>query len=253
MRFAMIASTVLIVGILISACGDDDGGSNNSSPTPSGGPESGSPTATPSGTFQAPFEGPPRGPVPTERTDFREEPEWQLPEPADLPAVPDDENAAIFFPPSEVACAEEWILLARPSEGFTICYPQDWQTAGEAYVNEGAADKWYSVAMVKFADDTRDNESAHVSVYAIPRYAKPMPYTRDCPRPYSIEFAGQPSVICPAFPGEAPEEDFTSYHVRRGDMDYFINVVPYQGGGDEAYNLAVQIAHTFQLLEQPTP
>lgn len=253
MRFAVIASTVLIVGTLISACGDDDGGSNNSSPTPSEGPESGSPTATPSINLTPPLEGPDRGPAATERTDFRDDPEWQLPDPEGLSAVPDDEDGGIFFPPSSVECPAEWALVQRPLEGFSICHPQDWQTAGNGYVSEGAEDRWYSHGIVKFADENRDQQSAHVSVYAIPRFARPMTYTRDCPLLYSMEFAGQPSVICPAFPGEAPEEDFASYHVRRGDMDYFINVVPYEGGGEEAYNLAVQIAHSFQLLEQPAP
>jgi hypothetical protein len=68
-----------------------------------------------------------------------------------------------------------------------------------------------------------------------------------------MTFAGEPAVICPAFPEESPREDFVSYHVRKGDVDYFINIVPYEIGDEETRDLAVQIAQTFQIIESSTP
>jgi hypothetical protein len=175
--------------------------------------------------------------------------------------VPDEETGAMYHPPAEVKCKDEWEQLVRPSEGFSICYPADWQTAGYGYVSAGAEDRWFSVGIVKFTDEKRETQEAHVSVYVLPRYAKPFIYTRDCPRPYSVTFGGQAAVMCPDFPGENSEKYIVSYHVRRGDLDYFVQVVPYDGGSDEALDTAIEIAHRVQFIdiqttqptESPTP
>ena len=252
MRRVALVFSVFALGLFVLACGDDDDVSETGSPTPSEA-GTGSATPTPAVILIPPIEGPRRGPPATERTDFREDPEWDLPAPDDLPPVPDDENETIFFPPLSAECPGDWLLIQRPSEGFRICHPSDWQDAGTGYVTDGAEDRWYGQGIVKFADENRDRELAHVSVYWIPRFTRPMTYTRDCPQPFGITFAGQPAVICPEFPDEAPREDFTSYHIRLADVDYFVQVVSFEGGDDASYDLAVQIAHTFQLLEQPAP
>ena len=252
-EYLAVALTVAVIAVLCQSCGDD-GSEDQSSETPSvSANASESPTPTPSVNLVPPFEGPDRGPAATERTDFRDVPEWELPEPDALPTVPDDETDAIFFPPDTVECADDWVLIQRPSEGFTICHPPDWQTAGDGYVSAGVEDRWYSHGLFKFSDEARSQPEAHVSIYAIPRFARPMVYTRDCPRPYGLTFAGEAAVICPEFPEESPQEDFVSYHVRKGDYDYFINIVPYEMGDDEVFDLAVDIAHTFQLTEISTP
>jgi hypothetical protein len=246
---ALFLASAIVVSALAASCGDDDSGDGDASPSPA---ESGSPTPPPPADLFPPIEGPDRGPAATERTDFRQVEEWQLPEPDELEPVPEDEDDAVFHPPEEPQCDTSWIDKQRPTEGFAICYPPDWQLAAEGFVSEGAEDRWYSVGIIMFADDAREDRDAHVSVYAIPRYARPMVYTRDCPKPYSLTFAGQPAVICPDFPGEGDEERIVSYHVRRGDMDYFIQAVPFEDGPDDAFDTAVQIAHTFRLIEITT-
>jgi hypothetical protein len=249
MRRVLLLSTLVLAAVALACGGDDDSDSVTVSPEP----DSGSPSPTPGLSVFPPLEGPDRGPAYTERTDFRTVPEWELPDPADLPPVPGDAEGAIYFPPQGPSCPAGWVPVTRPAEGFNICHPQDWQTIGNGYVSEGAEDRWYSHGMALLSGENRDTQVAHVSVYAIGRYSRPMVYTRDCPRPYAITLAGEDAVICPAFPADSPEQDFTSYHVRRGDLDYFIQVVRFDGSDDEAYDLAVQIAQTFQLIELSTP
>ena len=248
--FVLIAAVISAMTLLGACGGDDDGGGTPSSSASAG---SSTPTGTPSDQIAPPLEGPDRGPAATERTDFRESEEWKLPSPDGVLPVPDDKKDAIYHPPSEPECAADWQSLVRPSEGFSICYPSDWQTAGYGYVTAGQEDRWFSVGLVKFTNDKRDEQDAHVSVYVIPRYARPMTYTRDCPLPYNLTFAGSPAVICPEFPGQGSEKYIVSYHIRRGDLDYFVQVVPYDGGSSDALDTAVEIAHTFKLIDVQTP
>ncbi len=251
----VLTALVLSCLVFIASCGGGDGGTGDDdagTPSVSAGTGTSTPTGTPSDPLAPPLEGPERGPAATERTDFREVEEWDLPAPDSVNPVPDDEDGAIYHPPAEPNCPADWQTLARPSEGFSICYPSDWQTAGYGYVTAGQEERWLSVGIVKFLSEARDEQDAHVSVYVIPRHARPMTYTRDCPRPYRLTFAGEPAVICPEFPGQGSEKDFTSYHIRRGDLDYFVQIVPYEGGSDEALDTAIEIAHTFRLIDLQT-
>lgn len=237
--------------ILVTACGGDSG------PAGTPGPSASAATARP---ISPPLEGPPRA-VATERTNFRELPEFELPSPADLPEPPGDAKGPEFHPPAEPQCPEGWQGLERPVEGFRICYPKEWSIQGHGYVSAGAEDRWYSVGVYFFRDDV---EVAHVSVYVVNPFARPFAYTRDCKQAYRVTFAGESAALCPDYPGVPPEERIIAYHIRRGDLDYFVNVVPkftydpqagkYLDTWDrEAEARAIQIAQTLQLTPIISP
>ena len=103
-----------------------------------------------------------------------------------------------------------------------------------------------------------------MSVYVVNPYAKPIVYTRDCDQAYRVTFAGEPAALCPDHSGESPEAKIIAYHVRRGDLDYYINIVPkfqYDAASksyldtwsQDAEATGIQIAHTLQFMEVATP
>lgn len=255
---------ILIAGlaalVLAAACGGDD--DTDASPAPT---EAGSLTASPTipavqNPITPPLEGPDRGPAATERTDFREDPAFRLPSPDDVPGPLEDDDDPLLFPPEEPICPEGWETVNRPSESFEICHPPEWSIEGQGYVSAGQEERWYSMGIVDFENEEALRQRAHVSVYVIPQFARPFPYTRDCPQPYSVEFTGRPAVACTDFPGTPPEAFIASYHVFANDIDYFVNVVPYfqyEGGDgeftDEIYEeslaTAREIAFSFRVLD----
>jgi hypothetical protein len=256
-------------GLLTAACGG--GGTQETTPVPettqtptapaTATPDSG---LSPSPTVRAiapPLEGPSRGAAATERTNYRELPEFQLPVPEDLPAPPEGATGPEFQPPAEPQCPEDWQELVRPAEGFKICYPEGWSIEGHGYVSSGAEDRWYSLGLFLFEDAA---ELAHVSIYVVNPYAKPITYTRDCDQAYRVTFARETAVLCPDYAGEFPEAKIIAYHVRKGDLDYYVNVVPqfqYDAASQiyldtwsqDAEQTGIRIAHTFQFMEIATP
>jgi hypothetical protein len=259
---ALLLVVALTIVSVVACGGDDDDGSG--SPTPDDtGP---TPVITPGDPVAPPLEGPGRGDPPTEMTDFRELPEWQLPRPDEVPPPPEEEaDNRLLNPPAEASCPEEWEVLDRPTDGYKICYPGDWTLAGYGNVSQANEATWVSAGIFRFTDPSQENQLAHVSIYVIPQFARPFRYTIDCEQPYSITFAGQPAVVCPEFPGVSPEAPFTSYHVFRENLDYFVQVVPYYLEEDgevtdeideAAFQTAIDIAHTFQFTPvavTPTP
>ncbi|MDO8614303.1 MAG: hypothetical protein Q7T33_01025 [Dehalococcoidia bacterium] len=259
MRRLLLFSPLLLLLLTALACGGGgDGGDSSASPgdgatsTP-GGQAQQSPQAT---AIVPPLEGPPRGVAAGDRVDYRELPEWQLPNPGDLPAPPPEAQGQEFHAPEAPACPPDWLVLQRPSEGFTICYPPDWRTEGHGYVAAGNEEQWYSLGLILFQGE---RQLAHVSVYMVPRFAQPFTYTRDCQQAFAVAFAGQPAVLCPDYPGNPPEAKIIAYHIRRDDRDYFVNVVPYfqydeaaktysDGISDNALATAIQVAQTFGFI-----
>ncbi|MDO8617054.1 MAG: hypothetical protein Q7T33_15195 [Dehalococcoidia bacterium] len=261
----LLALAILSAGLaLAAACGGDD----NSTATPAGSgptvtrspapadlppPDTGKPVTPP-------MEGPPRQPA-TARVNYRDLPEWTLPAPQDLPQVPGDAQGAEYRPPAEPKCPDDWQSLPRPVEGFQICYPGDWVIDGHGYVSAGNEDRWYSVGFYLRRDGV---EAAHVSLYVLNPFAVPFTYTRDCPHPYQVTFAGQPAVLCPDGPSVPPEVRIITYQLRQGDLDYYVNVVPkltfdtksghYLNEWDkDAEATAIQVAQTFQLVPLYSP
>ncbi len=246
--------------ILAAACGGDDSGSGG---TP-GAAISGTATSPPGlaalprpsiGPVTPPMEGPARPNAATTRTDYRGLADFSLPTPEDLQEPPSDADGAEFHPPSEPTCPEGWEILQRPIEGFQICYPEEWVIDGHGYVSAAAEERWYSVGFFLRRDGA---EVAHVSVYVVNPFAMPFTYTRDCKEAYRVMFAGEQAVLCPDLPGVLPEVKIITYHIRKGDLDYYVNVVPkfsYDFGAGryldqwdkEAEAMAIQIAQTFQL------
>ncbi len=258
-------SLVLAGGLLAVACGEDGDAGSASTPTPG---------VSPIGTFNSadaplpegssispPMEGAPRGLPATERTNYWALPEFALPAPGDLPELPATGTDSELHPSAGPQCPEAWQTVTRPGEGLSICYPADWRIEGHGYVSVGSDDRWYSLGLFLYKDGV---ELAHVSVYALNAYAQPINYTRDCEQAYRVAFAGEPAVLCPDFPGRWPEVRIISYHVRKDDLDYYVNVVPrYQADSqsgtysdtwsEEAEATAIQIAHSFRLIRRVSP
>jgi hypothetical protein len=267
MRAAAVAITLALACLLalLGACGGDDD-DDRSSPTDPASTEdtSNSITPTPGNPVVPPLEGPGRGPAPTEFTDFREDPNWLLPEPDDLQPPPEDiaDDPAVN-PPAQPSCPEDWLAVDRPTEGFKICHPENWVVAGHGYVGAANEERWYSVGIFDFVNESRTGQRAHVSVYVIPQFARPFRFTLDCPQPYTITFAGEPAVVCPNFPGQPPAEaEIISYHVFKNDFDYFVNVATYFNRDGDDYTdeidedskaTAIEIAHSFQFIDYVGP
>lgn len=260
-----IAGALLIATLLallsLAACGDDNGGSNGSSGTPTA-TLAGSPTPTPNPLIP-PLEGPERVPYVGDKQDFREDPDYQLPQPNGIP-TPGDSNDPILNPPSTPDCPSDWEKLFRGPEGFQLCYPSDWTVLTDAYKNAPNEERWYAGGVFKFPGEPPEHQLAHVSIYVIPQFTRPFPYTKDCPAPISTTLDGQPAVVCPSFPATSPEARIVSYHVYRENLDYFFNVALYyewdEGKGeytdktdDDAFDTALKIIHSVQFLDVPTP
>ena len=271
-RLLGLGSLAMAMGLLAAACA----GGGDVSPTP-GTTMSASPAVTPDPTavptatdapnpaalpITPPMEGPSRGPAATERTNYREVAEFELPSPASLPEPPEGAMGPEFQPPEDPQCPTDWQTLMRPGEGFLVCYPEDWSIEGHGYVSSGVEDRWYAVGLFLFDND--GVELAHVSIYVLNPYARPFTYTRDCEQAYRVTFAGEPAALCPDTPGEFPEAKIVAYHIRRGDRDYYVNVVPkfqydaesgnyLDSWDEEAEATAVQIAHTFQFMAAAGP
>jgi hypothetical protein len=216
------------------------------------------------GLLVPPLEGPPRGVAVATREDFRSDPDWQLPKPGEVPTS-DNQDDPVLNPPA-TSCPTGWAIDNRPTEGFKICYPAAWLIDGTGYVTSANEDRWYSVGFFDFTDETKVNQFAHVSVYVIPQYTRPLRYTIDCPKPYTVTFAGQPAVVCPSFPPTSPEARIISYHVFANNHDYFVNIATYfeydsssgkltDKTSDDALATALQIVDSFQpepIPGQPT-
>jgi hypothetical protein len=264
MNKLILLAAVTVGSLLAAACAGGDG-----APQGTAGPEATTTPTTPAATpgdgisaLTPPLEGPPRIVQSRERTNYRDLAEYQLPLPEELPEPPGGADAPEFHPPAEPQCPEDWEELSRPGEGFKICYPNDWQIEGHGYVSAASDDRWYSVAFVLFQDDI---QVAHVSVYVIlSAFTQPFTYTRDCEQAYRVTFAGRDAVLCPDLSGQFPEAKIITYHARRDDFDYFVNIVPYlqyddQAGryldtwSEEAEATAIQVAHTLQFIEILTP
>jgi hypothetical protein len=246
------------VFVIVACGGDDDSSSATGTPTAT---FAGSPTVSPD-PLVPPLEGPEREGYTGERQDFRENPEYALPQPGGLP-TPADASDPVLNPPAESECPVDWKLLFRGPEGFQLCYPQDWTVLTDAYKNSPGEARWYTGGVFKFPDEPPEHQLAHVSIYVIPQFTRPFPYTKDCPAPFSVTLNGQPAVVCPSFPPSHPEARLVSYHVFRENLDYFFNIALYyrwdEDSGqytdetdEEAFDTALKIIHTVEFLEVPT-
>lgn len=241
---ALLCAAVALMFVSWACSGDSGDGSET--PLPSGASGSGAVLDS----LVPPLEGPVREAAPTERTDFRVLPDWQLPRPDDLPAPPPGVEGVEFSQPDEpqLLCPDGWEELKRQSESFRICYPESWAIAGHGYVSAGAEERWYSVGIVLFEGE---EQVAHVSVYRFPQYARPVRHTIDCDQAYAVTFAAEPAVLCPDVSASPPEARIISYNVFLDDADYFVNVVSYEGAGEEPLAQAMEIARTFAFLQPP--
>ena len=249
MRRRALFLAVLPFLLALAACSDGDDVSDTGTPIDRG-------------ELSPPLEGGSQPVGPSQFTNYRELPETQLPKPEELPPPPDDVDGAEFDPPPAPECPQDWLEFSRSREGFLICYPDGWEINGDGYVTRAFQDRWFSIGIYMFDGDV---QAAHVSVYAFNPRARPYNYTLDCDQPYAVTFAGQPSVLCPDAPGAVfPEQRIISYHTRTDQFDYFVNVVPFYSydSGDGTYGdsidadleeLAIEIAHTFQLTEPVQP
>ena len=211
-------AVLLVVGI---ACGGGGQGSQ-ATPTVVPTPEFIAAPSPETERLDPPFEGPPRD-YPKERTNYREEAAYQLPDPAFLPEPEDSERPEFQFPdPPE--CPEGWERMTRGLERFRICHPPDWTIEGHGYVTRGWDDRWYAVSF--FRMDPEGVPLFHVSVYVTGPFSPPTTYVAQCDEAYRVTLSGAAASVCPDYPGELPEAKIIAYHLRDGDLDYFLNVVP---------------------------
>jgi hypothetical protein len=258
MKRAFVLCALLAGTILTVSCGGQSGAPDEQRVTPSA---TLTPTAEPTTVSRErtpPLEGPIQR-LPTLRTNYREDPDFQFPNPADLPiAGPDIEGAQVDHS-SPSGCPVGWERLVRPREGFEICYPGDWIIDGHGYVTAGADDRWYSLGIFRLVGDD-SVESAHVSVYVMGPYSRPFTYVLSCEKAYQVTLAGELASFCPDHPGEFPEVKIMAYHLRQGDRDYFIQVVPHFTWSEqtkeyldvwskEDEETAIRIVHTLQLVD----
>ncbi len=271
MRNKLLTAILLTAALLLAAaCGGDDNASGGTaSPSASARaaaspPPAAAPPPGPGATLRPvspPLEGSQRATAATTRTNFRELPEFALPSPDDLPEPPADATGPEFHPPADPSCPPDWQVLQRPVEGFQICYPGDWVIDGHGYVSAADEDRWYSVGFFLRHGAT---EIAHVSLYVLNPYDTPFNYTKDCNQAYRVTFSGQPAVLCPDHQGVPPEVKILTYQIRRGDLDYYVNVVPrytydtvanrYLDQWDKDVEAtAIQIAQTLQFVPLLSP
>jgi hypothetical protein len=220
-----IISIAIVTAMVCLAC-DGIGGSSSRETRSGLGPRTASTPVFP------PLDGPERTFRAEERTDYRELPEFQLPDPDRLPDPSDDEDGAEFRPPESSECPEDWEVLRRPLEGFQVCFPSEWEVDGHGYVSSGADDRWYALGLYRFGED--GHERAHVSIYMTTPYSQPVLYVSECDRAYKVRLDGLAAGLCPDHAGQFPEAKIIAYHVPRGDRDYFLNVVPMMEFDSEA-------------------
>lgn len=256
MRIAGAIFVAPFLAILaLTACGDDDAPAKTTTITLAG-----SPTASPD-PLVPPLEGPERVAYIGEKQDFRLNPDYELPTPNEVPS-PDDASDPVLNPPSVPDCPADWKKLIRGLEGFQLCYPQDWSVLTDNYKNSPNEERWYTGGVFKFPGDPPEHQLAHVSIYAIPQYTRPFPYTKDCPKPFSVQLNNQPAVVCPSFPATFPEARIVSYQVSRENFDYFFNIALYYRWDENAgayadqtdtaaFNTAVRIIQSVEFLSVP--
>ncbi len=261
-RTHCLLPALALLAVLIVTCGgdDDSNGDGGGDVTPTASPAD---SLRPSGSgnidpFSPPLEGPGRGDSPRELTDFREEPGWQLPDPANVPEPAESEDP-VLNPPDEPVCPEDWERLRRLIQGYQFCYPGDWVLGGNGYINAPNEKRWRSDGVFSLPGGEAEHQLAHVSVYVTPQFSRPFRYTIDCPQPYATTLAGEPAVVCPEFPPIYPEASIASYHVFREDFDYFVTIATYyewnENDGEytdevneEAAATAIEIAHSFEFI-----
>jgi hypothetical protein len=259
-RIAGAIAVCTLAMLMLIACGDDDDNSTGSTSTPTA-TLAGSPTPSPN-PLVPPLEGPERVGYIGERQDFRLNPDFELPTPNEVP-TPEDTDDPVLNPPSVPDCPDDWKKLFRGPEGFQLCYPEDWSVLTDAYKNSPGEERWYTGGVFKFPGDPPEHQLAHVSIYAIPQYTRPFPYTKDCPTPYSVRLDNQPAVVCPSFPARHPEARLVSYHVFRENFDYFFNIALYYNWDESAgaftdetdasaFDTAVRIIHSVEFMSVPT-
>lgn len=263
MHSSRIAGAIFVAPLLavlaLTACGDDDTSisTTTSTPTPT---LAGSPTPSPN-PLVPPLEGPERTGYIGEKQDFRLNPDYELPAPNEVPS-PEDASDPVLNPPAIPDCPSDWKKLIRGPEGFQLCYPEDWTVLTDAYKNSPNEERWYTGGVFKFPGDPPERQLAHVSIYAIPQYTRPFPYTKDCPTPFSVQLNNQPAVVCPSFPPASPEARIVSYHVFRENFDYFFNIALYYKWDESAgaytdqtdaaaFDTAVKIIHSVEFLSVP--
>ena len=146
---------VIISAATLLACGGDDGS-----------PSSASPTATQPDNQRdlfPPLEGPERL-YADEVINYWEDHEFDLPDPANLPALPSTFSS--LAPPEDPVCPEDWINFERIIEGFRLCYPNLYVIEGHGFVTAGVEERWYSVGFFDFEGEVPGllTESCHVVV-----------------------------------------------------------------------------------------
>ena len=115
--------------------------------------------------------------------------------------------------------------------------------------------------MYRYGED--GHESAHVSIYMTTPYSPPAVYVSECEQAYQVKLDGLPASLCPDHAGEFPEAKVIAYHVRRGERDYFINVVPMveydseaglyhlNSSSEEDEAMGIRIVQSIQFTELP--
>lgn len=262
--FKNAALPLLLALMVISAlaCGGDDDSDGGATGAPT------RPTPTPSFRLHAPrLHAPYEGVEPGQAaayTDYHQDPQWQLPQPEDLPE-PDDPDDTVLNPGGPSECPGEWTNYERVPEGYQICYPPEWVLANESYINSPNESRWFAAGFFNFTDDTRQHQLAHVSVYVMPKYARPILRTLTCVDAYSTTLAGEPAVVCPdSVPLVPPEARIITYHVYENEVDYFVNIALYYeyDSDDDEYTddtdeasleTALEIVSTFRLQPIPIP
>lgn len=241
-----LSVSVLTTATLLACSGGDGDNGDGPSPSPA------SPTAIQPDNLRnlfPPLEGPER-PVAREAVNYRQDAEFDLPDPADLPALPS--GLSSLGPPEDPVCPDGWVNFERPLEAFRLCYPDPYVIEGHGFVTAGAEERWYAVGFFDFDGEV---ELGHVSVYVTGPFSRPFLYVAECDQAYQVTIGGTAASVCPDYDGRG-DEKIIAYHVRVGDLDYFVNAVPAQADasaslttGDEIESTLLQIVHSFELLE----
>lgn len=263
----LLLAPLLAIVLVAAACvGDDGEGSpgppptNGSSPTAEGTGVTLSDilTATPgleTGPFIPDFGMPPSTDEP-KRQNYRENPGFQLPDPADLPVPSSDLTAPEFHPPAAASCPDGWEIFDRPSEGWRICHPADWVVVGHGYVTVGVDDRFHNVSFYHFANT--GFETAIVNIRTMPVFSRPLTILKECEQAYQVAFSSQLAGLCPDHPGAQSDVRVIQYHIPDGEREILVSAVPrydrnpvngvyLDTWSEEDERMAIEIAHTFDL------